>query len=73
VPPADLSKTRVLIIAGAADLTYGPFAPALVALLSSHGAEVEDHIIASGHEIGDRDAEIVRRWLAGPVTVARTD
>ncbi|RWQ65346.1 alpha/beta hydrolase [Mesorhizobium sp.] len=66
VPPADLSKARVLIIAGAADLTYAPFAPALVTLLESHGAEVEAHIIASGHEIGDRDAEIIRQWLAGP-------
>ncbi len=34
VPPADLSKARVLIIAGADDLTYAPFAPALVALLN---------------------------------------
>jgi phospholipase/carboxylesterase len=66
VPPIDLSKVRVLIIAGAADLTYTPFAPALVALLESHGAEVEARTIASGHEIGDRDAEIIRQWLAGP-------
>ncbi|WP_204306236.1 hypothetical protein, partial [Stenotrophomonas maltophilia] len=30
-PPAtDLGRTRVLIVAGAADQTYGPFAPALV-------------------------------------------
>lgn len=69
VPPADLSKARVLIIAGAADLTYAPFAPRLVALLEAHGPEVEAHTIASGHEIGDRDAEIVRQWLAGPATV----
>ncbi|PAQ11591.1 alpha/beta hydrolase [Mesorhizobium temperatum] len=68
VPPADLSKARVLIIAGAADLTYAPFAPALVTLLESHGAAVDAHTIASGHEIGDRDAEIVRQWLAGPAT-----
>jgi phospholipase/carboxylesterase len=66
MPPADLSKARVLIIAGAVDLTYAPFAPALVALLQSHGAEVETRTIASGHEIGDRDAEIVRQWLADP-------
>ncbi|RWH79211.1 MAG: alpha/beta hydrolase [Mesorhizobium sp.] len=68
VPPADLSKARVLIIAGAADLTYAPFAPALVTLLESHGAAVDAHTIASGHEIGDRDAEIVREWLAGRAT-----
>jgi phospholipase/carboxylesterase len=65
VPAADLGKARVLIIAGAADLTYAPFAPALVVLLSRHGAGVDARIIASGHEIGDRDAEIVRQWLAG--------
>ncbi|RWL14237.1 MAG: alpha/beta hydrolase [Mesorhizobium sp.] len=68
VPPADLRKARVAIISGAADLTYGPFALALVGLLGRHGAEVEAHTIASGHEIGDRDAEIVRQWLAGPAT-----
>jgi phospholipase/carboxylesterase len=66
VPPADLGKTRVLIIAGAADLTYAPFAPALVALLGRHGAEVDARIIGSGHEIGDPDATIIRQWLAGP-------
>jgi phospholipase/carboxylesterase len=66
VPPADLSKARVVIIAGAADLTYASFAPALAATLSSHGAKVDGHIVASGHEIGDADAEIVRQWLAEP-------
>ncbi|WP_353005538.1 alpha/beta hydrolase [Mesorhizobium sp. M0976] len=74
VPPADLSKARALIIAGAADLTYAPFAPVLAALLSSHGAKVETQTIASGHEIGDPDAEIVRQWLADPaVAVATSD
>ncbi|RUU95591.1 alpha/beta hydrolase [Mesorhizobium sp. M6A.T.Cr.TU.017.01.1.1] len=74
VPPADLSQARVLIIVGAADLTYAPFAPALVALLESHGAEVEAPTIASSHEIGDRDAEIVRQWLAGPaIAVAQAN
>ncbi len=74
VPPADLGKARVLIIAGAADLTYAPFAPALIALLESHGAEVDARTIASGHEIGDRDADIVRQWLAGPaIAVAQAN
>ncbi|BCH17341.1 MULTISPECIES: alpha/beta hydrolase [unclassified Mesorhizobium] len=68
VPPVDLSKARVLTIAGADDLTYAPFAPVLVALLESHGAAVDAHTIGSGHEIGDRDAEIVRQWMAGPAT-----
>ncbi|RUW73389.1 MULTISPECIES: alpha/beta hydrolase [unclassified Mesorhizobium] len=65
-PPTDLGGTKVLMIAGAADLTYGPFAPALVTLLSQRGATVDARIVASGHEIGDPDAAIVRQWLADP-------
>lgn len=66
VPAADLAGVRVLMIAGAADLTYAPFAPALVKLLSQHGAEVDARIVASGHEFGEPDAAIVRQWLAAP-------
>ena len=65
VPATDLAGTRTLIIAGASDETYGPFAPALVTLLSRHQAEVDARILPSGHEIGDPDAAIVRHWLAG--------
>ncbi|GLQ82914.1 hypothetical protein GCM10007881_64370 [Mesorhizobium huakuii] len=68
VPATDLAGIRTLIIAGAADETYGPFAPALVTLLSRRGAEVDARIIPSGHEIGDPDAAIVRQWLAGSAT-----
>ena len=64
VPPADLAKARVLVIAGAADATYAPFAPALVDLLRRHGAEVDAKTIPSGHEFGDEDASLVRSWLA---------
>lgn len=65
-PPATaLGGTRVLVIAGATDQTYGPFAPALVTLLSQRGAEVDARIIAAGHEFGDADAAIARQWLAG--------
>ncbi|OBQ58654.1 alpha/beta hydrolase [Mesorhizobium erdmanii] len=70
VPATDLARTRTLIIAGATDETYGPFAPALVTLLSRHGAEIDARIIASGHEIGDSDAAIVKQWLAGSADVA---
>ncbi|MBZ9705427.1 alpha/beta hydrolase [Mesorhizobium sp. ESP7-2] len=65
VPATDLTGTRTLIIAGAADETYGPFAPALVTLLSRHGTEIDARIVPSGHEIGDPDAAIIRHWLAG--------
>ncbi|RWC41398.1 MAG: alpha/beta hydrolase [Mesorhizobium sp.] len=71
VPATDLSKARVLIVAGAADLTYAPFAPALVTLLSQHGAEIDARIVPSGHEFGSADAAIVRQWLAGSAAVAQ--
>jgi phospholipase/carboxylesterase len=70
-PAADLSKARVLIVAGASDLTYSPYAPALIELLDRHGAEVDAHTIASGHEIGEQDAKIVRQWLARAVAPNR--
>jgi phospholipase/carboxylesterase len=70
MPATDLAGTRTLIIAGAADETYGPFAPALVTLLSQRGSEIDARIIPSGHDIGDPDAAIVRQWLAGSAAVA---
>ncbi len=70
VPATDLSKCQVLVIAGASDLTYSPYAPALIELLDRHGAELRAETIASGHEIGDRDAEIIRQWLAAPLAQA---
>jgi phospholipase/carboxylesterase len=66
VPSTDLGGTRVLVIAGAADETYGSFAPALVTLLHERGAEVDARIVASGHDIGDPDVAIVRQWMAAP-------
>ena len=70
VPATNLAGIRTLIIAGATDETYGPFAPALVTLLSRHRAEIDARIIASGHDIGDPDATIIRQWLAGPAASA---
>ncbi|CAN7602712.1 alpha/beta hydrolase [Mesorhizobium sp. LjRoot246] len=71
VPATNLSKARVLIVAGAADLTYAPFAPALVTLLSQHGAEIDARIVPSGHEFDSADAAIVRQWLAGSAAVVQ--
>ena len=59
-PATGLSGVRVLIVAGAADLTYAPFAPALVTMLSQHGADLDARIVPSGHEFGSADAAIVR-------------
>lgn len=64
VPATDLGGLRTLIVAGAGDETYGPFAPALVRLLDKHGADVDARIVPSGHEIGEPDAAIVSQWMA---------
>lgn len=64
VPASDLSGTRVLVIKGRADVTYSPFAPALVRLLRGHGARVTARTVPAGHEFGADDARIAREWLA---------
>jgi phospholipase/carboxylesterase len=64
VPATDLSGTRILVITGAADVTYSPFAPALVELLSRHRADVTARTVAAGHEFGAEDVRIAREWLA---------
>jgi len=70
VPTTDLSKAQLLVIAGDADITYGPFAPALVALLRKHCAAVEARTVPAGHEFGVDDASIVRDWLTRPTSSA---
>lgn len=70
VPATDLFGVRVLIVAGAADLTYAPFAPALVTLLSQHGADLDARIVPSGHEIGSADAAIARQWMKAVTATA---
>jgi phospholipase/carboxylesterase len=62
-PRTDLSGASILVVAGASDLTYAPFAPSLVALLRERAADVEDRTIQAGHEFGTEDAAIIRRWL----------
>lgn len=64
VPPSDLSSASVLVLTGAADVTYGPHAPALVSLLRRHGAAVASETVPSGHEFGEHDAEAVRAWMS---------
>ncbi|PLP60628.1 hypothetical protein CYK37_05760 [Mesorhizobium loti] len=72
VPAADLSDARVLMIAGAGDATYAPFAPGLVELLRQHGAHVDARAIASGHEFGAVDSDIIGDWLNGPQPAVQT-
>jgi phospholipase/carboxylesterase len=63
-PPTDLTGADMLVISGAGDVTYAPFAPALVALLRAHGARVEERTVSSGHGFGPHDVAIARKWLA---------
>lgn len=72
VPPADLSAARVLTIAGANDVAYAPFAPALVKLLRRHRAHVDAHTIPAGHEFGAEDGDIVSDWLDERRAAAQT-
>jgi phospholipase/carboxylesterase len=66
VPPTRIDGSVVLVIAGARDETYGPYAPALAALLAEHGAEVQSFMAPSGHEFGSEDAKRIREWFGGP-------
>lgn len=72
VPDADLSDARVLMLTGANDITYAPFAPALAALLRAHHAAVDEHTVASGHEFGAVDGDIIGGWLDRQRSVAST-
>lgn len=62
-PSTNLSGTRVLVVGGASDETYGPYIPALAALLERHSATVESHVVPLGHEFGTEDVIAARRWL----------
>lgn len=62
-PVTNLAGTRILVIGGATDETYGPYTPALANLLEGHGAAVETHTVSLGHEFGAEDAAAARRWL----------
>ncbi len=62
-PHQDLKGVRALVVAGRNDLTYGPYAPALVSLLAACGATAEREVVNSGHEFGDADVVSVQAWL----------
>lgn len=67
-PTPALAGANLLMIAGQADSTYAPFAPALEELFESCGAAVDSRFIPSDHMIGDEDARIVAEWLARPAS-----
>lgn len=62
-PHKNLSKTNVLIISGKKDSLYSPFQPALSALLTENGAKVDTEIVDSDHMIGEKDREMIVKWL----------
>jgi phospholipase/carboxylesterase len=64
IPEVHLSGARFLTVAGAADGTYAPFAPALEAMLREHGGHVDARTIGSGHDLGNDDVAVVSEWLA---------
>ncbi len=62
-PHTNLSKTNALIISGKKDSLYSPFQPALSALLTENGAKVDSEIVNSDHMIGEKDREMIVKWL----------
>ena len=68
-PPVDLRRSRFLTVAGKKDKVYGPFAPALEALLRDRGATVDSHASQTGHLLGDEDVKVVSEWLSAAETM----
>ena len=64
-PAANLSKAKVLVVTGADDKMYAPFAPALSDLLRTSGAKVDARVVKAGHMIGAKDVSLVTAWLSG--------
>nr|WP_225868010.1 alpha/beta hydrolase [Bartonella apihabitans] len=62
-PHKNLSNTNVLIISGKKDSLYSPFQPALSAMLTKNGAKVDSEIVNSDHMIGEKDREMIVKWL----------
>jgi phospholipase/carboxylesterase len=63
-PRADLTGTDVLLLSGEHD----PIVPAangaaLAAMLSDAGAQVERRVLPGGHQLGQADVTLTRRWL----------
>lgn len=63
-PDVALADADILTIAGRADVTYSPFAPALETMFKTRGARVKSYMIDANHGIGDEDARLVREWLS---------
>lgn len=62
-PEADLSDAQVLMVAGRDDQLYASYFADLDQMLTVRGANVEAHVIAASHELGNEDVELARLWL----------
>lgn len=69
-PEANLKGRHFLVVPGKIDQMYGPFAPALEALLRDHGASVDARMVAGDHYLGDEDVKVVSDWLKASNAVA---
>ncbi|WP_454848152.1 VOC family protein [Rhizobium binxianense] len=61
-PHADLKGTDLLVISGKTD-AYGKYASALEERLKASGATVDSDVIPGGHDLGELDVPIIRKWL----------
>lgn len=62
VPDADLSGTDILTVTGRTD-GYSRYAGPLETIFRKAGATLATVTLNAGHEIGDMDAQAVRKWL----------
>jgi phospholipase/carboxylesterase len=62
-PQVDLAGAKTLVVRGAEDATYGPFAPKLVGLLRRRGASASLRTVAADHMFGADDAAAIADWL----------
>ncbi|KRB58936.1 glyoxalase [Rhizobium sp. Root708] len=65
-PTADLKGTDLLVISGKTD-AYGKYASELENRLKKSGATVDSSILPTGHELGDSDVPVIRKWLDGGI------
>ena len=66
-PTPDLSRTRILTIAGRSD-PYGRHAAELVDHFRRCGATLTDETIHAGHGLDRQDIVLLRRWYEANVT-----
>lgn len=61
-PPADLGRSRILMLSGRSD-PYRALAPALEQAFRDGGAEIDARNVDAGHELAEADQGAIRAWL----------